>query len=62
MIGFAQLAIARVLNSLPEGVLIALGAWILLRIMGRQNAGTRFAVWMVAMNSRDAWLGANSCP
>lgn len=49
MIGFAQLATERVLNSLPEGLLIALGAWLLLRVMGRQNSGTRFAVWMVAL-------------
>lgn len=49
MISFAQLAVERVINSLPEGVLIALGAWLLLRFMGRQNSGTRFAVWMVAL-------------
>ena len=49
MIAFAQLAVERVLNSLPEGLLIALGAWLLLRIMGRENSGTRFAVWLVAL-------------
>lgn len=50
MIGFAQLVAGRVLNSLPEGLMIALGAWLLLRCMGRrQNSGTRFAVWMVAL-------------
>lgn len=48
---FAQLAVERVLNSLPEGLLIALGAWLLLRVMGRQNSGTRFAVWLVALAS-----------
>ena len=46
---FAQLAVGRVLNSLPEGILIALCAWLLLRLMGRQNAGTRYAVWLVAL-------------
>ncbi len=46
-----QLAVERVLNSLPEGLLIALGAWLLLRVMGRQNSGTRFAVWLVALAS-----------
>lgn len=46
---FAQIALSRVLNSLPEGLLIALCAWILLRMLGRQNAGTRFAVWLVAL-------------
>ena len=49
MMAFAQLAVGRVVNSLPEGLLIALGAWLLLRLMGRQNSGTRFAVWMVAL-------------
>lgn len=47
--GIAQLAMGRVLNSLPEGLLIALGAWALLRVMGRQNARTRFAIWLVAL-------------
>jgi len=45
-----QLVVERVLNSLPEGLLIALGAWLLLRVMG-QNSRTRFAVWLVALAS-----------
>jgi beta-lactamase regulating signal transducer with metallopeptidase domain len=49
MTAFAQLAVERVLNSLPEGLLIAFCAWLLLRLMGRQNAGTRYAVWLVAL-------------
>ena len=49
MMNFAQLAVERVLNSLPEGLLIAFSAWLLLRIMGRQNSGTRFAVWLIAL-------------
>jgi len=49
MTTFAQLAVEHVLNSLPEGLLIALGAFLLLRLMGRQNSGTRFAVWFVAL-------------
>ncbi len=49
MTSFAQLAVERVANSLPEGLLIALCAWLMLRLMGRQNAGTRFAVWLVAL-------------
>lgn len=48
---FAQAAVERVLNSLPEGILIALSAWLLLRLVGRQNSGTRFAVWMIAFVS-----------
>jgi hypothetical protein len=45
----AQIAIGRVLNSLPEGLLIALFAWAMLRFLPRQNSGTRFAVWFVAL-------------
>jgi beta-lactamase regulating signal transducer with metallopeptidase domain len=51
MMPFAQLAVERVFNSLPEGLLIALCAWLLLRLMGRQNSGTRFAVWFLALAS-----------
>ncbi len=47
----ADLAIARVLNSLPEGLLIALFAWMMLHLLPRQNSGTRFAVWFVALLS-----------
>lgn len=49
MMSFAQLAVERVVNSLPEGLLIAFCAWLPLRLMARQNAGTRFAVWLVAL-------------
>ena len=49
MMSLAQLIVERVVNTLPEGLLIALGAWLLLRLMGRQNSGTRFAVWLVAL-------------
>jgi beta-lactamase regulating signal transducer with metallopeptidase domain len=45
----APLAIGRILNSLPEGLLLALFAWIMLRLLPRQNSGTRFAVWFVAL-------------
>lgn len=45
----AQIAVQRVLNSLPEGILLAGCAWLLLRLLGRQNAGTRFAVWLVTL-------------
>ena len=46
---FAQLSSARMLNSIAEGIGIALLAWILLRALGRQNSGTRFAVWFLAL-------------
>ena len=45
----AQSAMGHILNSLPEGVLIALFAAAMLRILPRQNSGTRFAVWFVAL-------------
>lgn len=45
----AQVAIARVLNSLPEGILIAAFAWLMLRVLPRQNSRTRFAIWFVAL-------------
>jgi beta-lactamase regulating signal transducer with metallopeptidase domain len=45
----AQIAIERILNALPEGFLIALFAWLLLRVLRRQNSGTRFAVWFLAL-------------
>ncbi len=45
----AEGVVAHALNSLPEGLLIALCAWMLLRLMSRANAGTRFAVWLVAL-------------
>ena len=45
----AQIAIGRILNSLPEGLLIAMFAGVMLRILPRQNSGTRFAVWFVAL-------------
>jgi len=37
------------LNCIIEGIVIGLFAWILLRIVGRRNSGTRFAVWFSAL-------------
>jgi beta-lactamase regulating signal transducer with metallopeptidase domain len=45
----AQLGAERVVNSIPEGLLIAAFAWLVLRVVGRQSAGTRFAAWFVAL-------------
>lgn len=44
-----QISIERILNALPEGILIAVFAWGLLRVLRRQNSGTRFAVWFLAL-------------
>src|ERR1700758_513401 len=47
----AQMSVERLLNGVGEGVLIALFAWVLLRMIGRRNAGTRFAVWFCALGA-----------
>jgi beta-lactamase regulating signal transducer with metallopeptidase domain len=45
----AQVAVERLVNAVPEGFLIALFAWLLLRILRKQNSGTRFAVWFLSL-------------
>jgi beta-lactamase regulating signal transducer with metallopeptidase domain len=45
----AQVSVERILNAIPEGFLIALFAWALLSVLRRQNSGTRFAVWFLAL-------------
>jgi len=45
----AQVGVERALNSIPEGLLVAIFAWLLLRVIKGQNAGTRFAVWFSAL-------------
>src|ERR1700688_4181632 len=45
----AQISVERILNALPEGFLIAFCAWALLRVLRKQNSGTRFAVWFLAL-------------
>jgi len=45
----ARMSAAGLLNSMLEGIAIGLFAWILLRIVGRRNSSTRFAVWFSAL-------------
>lgn len=45
----AQISAERLLNSVAEGFLVALLAWILLRLLGRQNSRTRFVIWFSAL-------------
>ena len=45
----ARICAGRMLNSVIEGIAIGLFAWILLRIVGRRNSSTRFAVWFSAL-------------
>ncbi|HET6179909.1 MAG TPA: M56 family metallopeptidase [Candidatus Sulfotelmatobacter sp.] len=41
----AQIFTERLLNTAAEGVVLAGLVWVLLRLVGRQNSGTRFAIW-----------------
>lgn len=41
----AQLSAERMVGCLVEGVILTAFAGLLLRLIGRQNSGTRFAVW-----------------
>lgn len=45
----AQFSAERMLNGMVAGAGIALFAWALLRLIGKQNSGTRFAVWFSAL-------------
>jgi beta-lactamase regulating signal transducer with metallopeptidase domain len=45
----AQISAERLLNSVAAGLVIALFAEVLLRLIGRRNSGTRFAVWCAAL-------------
>jgi beta-lactamase regulating signal transducer with metallopeptidase domain len=45
----ARISAASLLNCVLDGVGIALFAWILLRLVGRRNSSTRFAVWFFAL-------------
>jgi beta-lactamase regulating signal transducer with metallopeptidase domain len=45
----AQVFADRMLNSVVEGVVLAMFGWALLRAGGRQNSSTRFAVWFSMM-------------
>jgi beta-lactamase regulating signal transducer with metallopeptidase domain len=47
----AQVAVERLLNSLPASLVIAIFAWAVLRILPKQNSRTRFAVWFAALLS-----------
>ena len=45
----AQFFIEGLLNTAAEGVVLAGLVWVLLRLIGRQNSGTRFAIWFCAL-------------
>ena len=48
---FAQSSAERLVNSAVEGVVLALLAWLVLQLVPRQNAGTRFSIWMATLLS-----------
>jgi Zn-dependent protease with chaperone function len=45
----SRTSVEQIFNALPAGFIIALFAWFVLRGLKRQNAGTRFAVWFLAL-------------
>ncbi len=45
----AQIFAERMLNGVAEGIVLAIFGWALLRVSGRQNSSTRFAVWFSMM-------------
>jgi beta-lactamase regulating signal transducer with metallopeptidase domain len=45
----AQVSAASLINTVVEGIGIAILAWTLLRVTARQSSGTRFAVWFFAL-------------
>jgi beta-lactamase regulating signal transducer with metallopeptidase domain len=48
---FAQSSAERLVNSAVEGVVLALLAWLILQLAPRQNAGTRFSIWLATLLS-----------
>ncbi len=48
-VNFAAEWAGRMINGMVEGVLIALIAWAVIWVAGRQNSQTRFAVWFAAL-------------
>lgn len=47
----AQSSSERLVNSFFEGLLLAALVWLVLHLIPRQNAGTRFSLWMAALLS-----------
>lgn len=47
--GLAALLAERMLNGVAEGIVLALCAWLLLRVIRRSSSSTRFAVWFFTL-------------
>jgi len=39
----------RLLNAVPAGIVVAFAAWVLLRLLARNNSSVRFAAWFSAL-------------
>lgn len=52
----AEISVERMLNTIAEGIAIALFSWIFLRAIQHQSSSTRFAVWFSAL------VGVTSLP
>jgi hypothetical protein len=51
----AQFAAAHMLQGIVEGTALAMFAWMLFRIMGRQSSGVRFAMWFSVLLAVAGW-------
>ena len=47
----AQISAERLLNGVAEGLVIAMLAWFVLRVAGKQSSSVRFGVWFLALLS-----------
>jgi beta-lactamase regulating signal transducer with metallopeptidase domain len=47
----AQISAERLLNGVAEGLVIAMLAWFVLRMAGKQSSSVRFGVWFLALLS-----------
>ena len=45
----AQLFTGQLLNTAAEGIVLVAAVWLLLRLVGQQSSGTRFAIWFTAL-------------
>jgi beta-lactamase regulating signal transducer with metallopeptidase domain len=45
----AALVVSRAMNALPEGLIIALFAWLIQRLAAADNSGARFSIWLAAL-------------
>src|SRR3954462_11186038 len=44
-----QLLVVRIINTIPIGMLVATGVWLVLRFAGKHNPRAKFTVWFLAL-------------